>query len=139
MKQLISVIMLAVVAIVCGCRGGVIPIARVYNPHDPMSAENLAKAHPALQTACESVGSCVYINVDCWKHDGKPFWYINVPGASSDDPIANAYGSGDTLDEAAVSFAKSVRTQRAEAAYKKDHPAKEFNITPCDVDCGATK
>lgn len=137
--ELIGAIALAMVANVCGCRSVVMPIARVYNPYDPMSAENLAKTRPALQNACEAAGSCGYIVVDCWKSDGKSFCHVYIPGGYFDDPASSAYGSGYTIDEAAASFAESVRARRAEAACKKDHPEKGHIITPCDADCGGAK
>jgi hypothetical protein len=139
MKQLLAVIVLAVVAIVCGCRGGVSPIARVYNPYDPMSAENLVKTHPALQDACTAIGSCAYLAVECSKIDGKSFWNISVPGASGDEDGAYVSGGGDTLEEAAKRFSASLRSRRAQEAYEQARPKKEHTIAPCDANCGDAK
>lgn len=111
-------------------------IARAYDPHDPMSAENLAQTHPEVQAACEAVGSCSYLAVECNKIDGKTFYYISVPGAHGDDDAAYASGGGDTLQKAATAFTKSLRTQRAKKAYEKDHPQKQSTVTPCDANCG---
>lgn len=143
MKKRIAVIVLAVVASLGGCKStdvkSPVATARAYNPHDPMSAENLAKDHPEVQTACEAVGSCAYLAVECNKIDGKTFWYISVPGARGDEDAGYASGGGDTLQKAATAFTKRLREVRAEKAYENDHPRKPSTVTPCDANCGGVK